>query len=56
MSMACSTYGEKGKSYRVLVKKKTLGRSRRRWQNNNKVGIKEIEREGVDDLARQRRK
>ena len=36
--------------------KKTLGRPRRRWQDNIKVDIKEIEREGVDGLARLRSK
>jgi hypothetical protein len=34
--------GEKGNTYRVLVKR-TLGRHRRRWQNNIKVDIKERE-------------
>ena len=53
MSRACSTYGGKGKFIEGFGKK-TLGRPRRRWQNNIKVDIKEREREGVDDLARQR--
>ena len=40
---ACSTYGERRSGYRVLVGKpgckRTLGRLRRRWQDNIKMDL-----------------
>jgi hypothetical protein len=49
--------GEKRNAYRVLVGKpegkRPLGRPRRRWENNNKMDLREIEWDGMDriDLA-----
>jgi hypothetical protein len=38
MSRACNTYGEKRNAHRILVGKpegkRTLGRPRRRWEDN----------------------
>jgi hypothetical protein len=56
---ACSTYGKKKGIYRVLVKKpkgkRTLGRPRRRWEDNIKMDLQEA-RWGMDtiDLAQDR--
>jgi hypothetical protein len=60
MGMACSTYGEKRYAYRILVGKpegnSSLGRPRRRWVDNNKMDLREIEWGGMDwiDLAQNR--
>jgi hypothetical protein len=47
MGRACSTNGEKRNPYRILVGKpkgkRPLGRSRRRWVNNIKIDLTEIE-------------
>jgi hypothetical protein len=46
MGRACSTHGEKRNAYRILVGnpdgKRPLGRPRRRWENNIKMGFREI--------------
>jgi len=60
MSGACSTYREMTGVYRVLVGKpegKTpLGRPRRRWENNIKMDLQEVECGGIDwiELAQDR--
>jgi hypothetical protein len=60
MGGACSTYGERRGVYRVLVGKlggkKKLGRPRRRWENNIKKDLQEVESGGMNwiDLARDR--
>jgi hypothetical protein len=47
MSRAYSTNGEKRNAYRILVGKpegkRPLGRPRRRWVNNIKMDLREIE-------------
>jgi hypothetical protein len=47
MGGACSTYGEKRGVYRVLVvrseERKPLGRARRRWEDNMKMDLQEVE-------------
>jgi hypothetical protein len=52
MSRASSTNGEKRNGYRILVEnpegKRPLGRPRRRWQDNNKMDLREIEWSGMD--------
>jgi hypothetical protein len=44
--------GEKRNSYRILVRKpegkRPLGRPRRRWMDNIKMDIREIEWDGMD--------
>jgi transposase len=56
MGGACSTNGEKN-AYRILVKnpegKRPLGRPRRRWVYNIKMGLREIGWDGMEwiDLA-----
>jgi hypothetical protein len=56
---ACSTDGEKN-AYRILVGKpegnRPLGRPRRRWENNNRMDLREIGWGGMDwiDLAQYR--
>jgi hypothetical protein len=49
MGGACSTHGDVRCVYRILVGrpegKRPLGRSRRRWEDNIKVDLKEI---GID--------
>jgi hypothetical protein len=51
MSGACSTNGKKRNECRILVGKpegkRPPGRLRRRWEDNIKVDIKEIERSSV---------
>jgi len=46
MGGACSMYGERRGIYRVLVGKpegkRTLGRLRRRWEDNIKIDLKEV--------------
>jgi hypothetical protein len=59
MDRACSTNGEKNAN-RILVGnpegKRPLGRPRRRWMDNIKVDLREIEWDGGDwiDLAQDR--
>jgi hypothetical protein len=47
MFRACSTHGEKGDAYRILVRKterkRTLRRTRRRSEDNIKMDLREIE-------------
>jgi hypothetical protein len=60
MGMACSTNGEKRNAYRILVGnpegKRPLGKPRRRWVDNIKIGLREIGWNGVDwiDLTQER--
>jgi hypothetical protein len=46
--------GEKRNAYRILAGKpegtRPLGRPRRRWVNNIKMGLREIEWDGVDSI------
>ena len=46
MGMACGAYGEDKGAHRVLVGKpegkKTLGRPRRRWEDNIKMDLREV--------------
>jgi len=55
MGRACSTYGEKGGKYRVLVRKpegkRPLGRHRRIWKDNIKMDLQEVHYEGMDWIA-----
>jgi hypothetical protein len=52
--------GEKRKAYRILVGKpegrRSVGRPRRRWVNNIKMDLREIEWDGMDwiDVAQDR--
>jgi hypothetical protein len=52
MGRACSTNGEKRNAYRIFVAmpggKKPLGRPRRRWVDNIKMDLREIEWDGMD--------
>jgi hypothetical protein len=56
----CSTYEERRGVYRVLVgnleEKRPLGRPRRRWEDNIKMDLQEVECGGMDviDLAQGR--
>jgi hypothetical protein len=60
MGRACSTNGEKRNAYRILVGmpegKRPLGRPRRRWVDNIKMGLREIGWDSMDwiDLAQNR--
>jgi hypothetical protein len=60
MGRACRTNGEKLDAYRLLVgkaeRKRPLGRPKRRWVNNIKTDLKEIEWDGIDwiDMAQDR--
>jgi hypothetical protein len=60
MGGACSTNGEKRNAYRILVRKtegkRPLGKPRRRWEDNIKMGLREIRWGGMDwiDLAQDR--
>jgi hypothetical protein len=60
MGGSCSTYGEKRGIYRVLVGKpevkRPLGRKRRRWKDNIKMGLQEVGCVGMDwiELAEDR--
>ena len=60
MGREFSTYGEIRGAYRVLVGKyegkRPLGRARRRWEDNIKMGLQEVGCEGMDwiELARDR--
>jgi hypothetical protein len=57
---AYSTNGERRLAYRILVgqpeRRRPLGRPRRRWVDNIKMDLKEIEWDGIDwiDLAQDR--
>jgi hypothetical protein len=46
MGRACSTKGEKGKAYGILVGrpegKRPLGTPRRKWEDNIKMDLREI--------------
>jgi hypothetical protein len=61
MSKACSTNGEKGNAYRILVGKpegkRPVGRQRRRWVDSIKIHLRGIIWDGMDwfDLAHDRR-
>jgi hypothetical protein len=52
MGRACSTHGETRREYRTLVgkpeRKRPLGGHRRRWKDNTKMDIREIEWSGMD--------
>ena len=60
MDGAYSTYGESRCVYRVLVgkpeEKRPLGRRRRRWEDNIKMDLQEVECRGLDwiELAEDR--
>jgi hypothetical protein len=60
MGRACITNGEERNAGRILVGrpegKRPLGRPRRRWVDNNKMDLIEIEWDGMDwiDLAEDR--
>jgi hypothetical protein len=50
---ACSAHGEMRNAYRILVGKKTegkrlLNKTRRRWEDNIRMDLREIGWEGVD--------
>jgi hypothetical protein len=57
---ACSTKGENRNAYKILMgnpeEKRPLGRPKRRWVHNIKIGLREIGWDGMDwiDLARDR--
>jgi hypothetical protein len=46
MGRACSTRGERRNTYRIFVRKPegkiSLGRPRRRWEDNIKIDLREI--------------
>jgi hypothetical protein len=60
MGGACSTYGEKRGAYRILVGtsegRQSLGRPRRRWEDNIKRDLREVGWVGMDwiELAQDR--
>jgi hypothetical protein len=60
MGRTCGTYGERRGAYRALVGKpegrRPLGRSRRRWEDNIKMDLREVGWGGTDwiDLAKDR--
>ena len=56
MGWACSAYGEGRGVYRVLVGKPEGRRPRRRWENNIRMDLREVECGYVDwmDLAQDR--
>jgi len=60
MGRACGAYGEGRGVYRVLVGKpegrSQLGRPRRRWEDNIKMNLQEVECGGMDwiELAQDR--
>jgi hypothetical protein len=46
MGRTCGTYGGRRGAYKALVGqpegRRPLGRSRRRWENNIKMGVREV--------------
>jgi hypothetical protein len=60
MDRTSSTHGAKRNAYRILVgkpgRKRRLGRPRRRWLDNIKVDLREIDQDSVEwiDLAQDR--
>jgi hypothetical protein len=56
MSRACSTHGEKRNMYRILIGKRPLGRTKRMWEDNIKIYLREIGWGGMEwvDLAHDR--
>jgi len=52
MGVTCTGMGERRGVYRVLVGKpegqRPIGRPRRRWEDNIKVDLQEVEYESVD--------
>ena len=60
MGGACGTYGEGRRVYSVLVgkgeRKSTLGRPRRRWEDNIKMDLQEVRCGGMEwiELAQDR--
>jgi hypothetical protein len=52
MDRACSTNGGEGNAYRIFVGKpegkRSLGRPRRKWMDNFKIVLREIEWDGMD--------
>jgi hypothetical protein len=54
MGGACSTYGERRSVYRVLAGKpegkRPMVRSRRRWENNIKMDLQDVECGGMDSI------
>jgi hypothetical protein len=56
MSRACSTNGEKRNAFKILMGKLEWNRTRRRWVDNIKIDLREIEWDGMDwiDLAQDR--
>ena len=52
MGGACGAYGERLGVYRILVwkleEKRSLGRPRRRWEDNIKMDLHEVGCRGVD--------
>jgi hypothetical protein len=60
MGRTCSTYGERRGVYRVLVgkpeRRRSLGRLRRRWEDNIKMDLREVGWGGTDwiNLAQDR--
>jgi hypothetical protein len=47
MGRACSKQGGRRNAYRILVRKRPLGRPRRRWVDNIKIDLREIGWDGV---------
>jgi hypothetical protein len=60
MGRACSTQGDKRNAYRILVGKpegkRSLGRSRHRWEDSIKIDLREIGWGGIGwiDLSQER--
>jgi hypothetical protein len=60
MGRTCGTYGGRRSAYRALVGKpegrRPLGRPRRRWEDNIKIDLREVEWGGMDwiNLAQDR--
>jgi hypothetical protein len=52
MGGACSAHREMRNEYKISIGKpegkRLLGRPRRRWKDNIKMGLREMELEGVD--------